>query len=135
MSPQTEQRTQGEELCSLVDALLAGLPGALPPERLELLEEGRVFFKTGGGEKGRRKANRLLSSTIHSTSSPRVNSIACAMAEGKLMYHCSLALRWMSCTLVGNPMKLPISSLITRYKDTRKSETKQASIVHKCAFI
>src|SRR5215204_946541 len=100
MPPQTQQRTQGEELGSLLDARLAVAGGALPPERLELVEEGRVFFKTGGGGEGLRKASRLLSSTIHSTSSPRANSMACAMAEGKLIYHCSLVLRLMSCTLV-----------------------------------
>ena len=33
------------------------------------------------------------------------------MAEGKSMYHCSLALRLMSCTLVGNPMVEKVLSL------------------------
>ena len=60
----------------MLDTCLLLLWGALLPERLELVEEGRVFFKTGGGGDGRRKANRLLSSTIHSTSSPRANSMA-----------------------------------------------------------
>src|SRR5580658_9550162 len=43
------------------------------------------------------------------------------MAEGKLMYHCSLALRLMSWTLVGKPMRevsfRSISSCITRYHE------------------
>ena len=48
MASQAQQRTQGEELGSLVDAPLAGVGGALPPERLELVEEGRVFFTAMG---------------------------------------------------------------------------------------
>src|SRR5437764_13387462 len=49
------------------------------------------------------------------------------MAEGKLMYHCSLAWRLMSWTLVGKPMGAPrftLSSHITRYHKTRLLGTK-----------
>ena len=57
-----------------------------------------------------------LDSTIHSTVSPREKSMACARAERKLIYHCWLALRWMSWTLVGNPMgETSLSSQLTRY--------------------
>jgi len=45
-----------------------------------------------------------LSSIIHSTTSPFSNSIACATAAGKLIYHCSLLVRLMSWIFVGNPI-------------------------------
>jgi hypothetical protein len=48
-----------------------------------------------------------LFSTNHSTVSPRANSMDWARAEGKLMYHCALARRWMSWTLVGEPVGKP----------------------------
>jgi len=112
MASEAEQRTQREGLRALGDAALVEGRGALVPEPLELGEDpGGVFFKAGGGASSRRSASRALSSTIHSTVSPRENSMACAMAEGKLMYHCSLALRLMSCTLVGNPMLEKVLSL------------------------
>ena len=57
-----------------------------------------------GGASGRERIRWALSATIHSTVSPLANSMACATAEGKLMYHCELAWRWMSWTFVGNPM-------------------------------
>jgi hypothetical protein len=56
---------------------------------------------------------------IHSTVSPRSNSIAWATAEGKLIYHCSLSLRLISWTLVGNPIGLLISSYSTRHITTQ----------------
>jgi len=62
-----------------------------------------VFFSVTG-DRGvclRCRTRFALSSMIHSTTSPLLNSMACAIAAGKLIYHCSLALRWMSCTLVG----------------------------------
>jgi hypothetical protein len=48
------------------------------------------------------------------------------MAEGKLMYHCSLALRLMSWTLVGKPMvtrPFVVSSHITRYHKSDRITT------------
>jgi hypothetical protein len=87
------------------DALLGEGRGTFSPELLEGGEDaGRVFFRTEAGGWRRRRASRLLSSIDHSTVSPRVKSKACATAEGKLIYHCSLALRLMSWTLVGKPM-------------------------------
>src|SRR5260370_6765152 len=47
-----------------------------------------VFFCAAAGALRRRRSKRVLSSTIHSTTSPRLNSMAWATAEGKLMYHC-----------------------------------------------
>src|SRR5581483_6261634 len=96
------------------DALLGEGGGAFSPELLDGGEDaGRVFFRTEGGGLSRRRARRLLSSMDHTTVSPREKSRACATAEGKLIYHCSLALRLMSWTLVGKPMAL--SSQSTRY--------------------
>jgi hypothetical protein len=61
----------------LADALLVEGGEALLPELLELEENaGRVFFKTGRGGCRRRSASSALSSTIHSTVSPRENSMA-----------------------------------------------------------
>jgi hypothetical protein len=122
VSSETEQRTQREGLRALGDAALIEGGAALGPELVEGGEEtGRVFFKAGAGGASRRNARRALSSTIHSTVSPRENSMAWAMAEGKLMYHCSLVLRLMSCTLVGKPIIIGpfvVSSHITRYHNT-----------------
>ena len=90
------------------EAALVEAGEALAPELFELGEDaGRVFFSTAGGVEARRRASSPLSSTNHSTVSPRENSMAWARAEGKLMYHCSLAWRLMSCTLVGNPIEKP----------------------------
>jgi hypothetical protein len=108
MTPQTKQRTQRERLGVRGKAPLAEAGGALAPELFELGEDaGRVFFSTAGGVEARRSASKLLSSTNHSTVSPRENSMAWARAEGKLMYHCSLDRRLMSWTLVGNPIEKP----------------------------
>jgi hypothetical protein len=74
---QTQQRTQREGLRPLVDSLLGAAGLALAPELLEAVEEERrVFFRTGGGAWGRRRASRDLSSMSHSTVSPRANSMA-----------------------------------------------------------
>ena len=97
VTSEAEQRTQREGLRAVGDAALVEGGCALAPELLELREDaGAVFFRTAGGASRRRSASNVLSSTSHSTVSPRENSMACAMAEGKLMYHCSLALRLMS---------------------------------------
>ena len=97
MASETEQRTQRERLRTFGDTLLFEGGDALLPELLETGEDaGRGFFRTGAGASSRRNARRALSSMIHSTVSPLENSMARAMAEGKLMYHCSLALRLMS---------------------------------------
>ena len=82
----------------LGDAALGEGGSALLPELVELREEsgGVFFFSAAGGGSKRRKAKSALSSTTHSTVSPRENSMAWATADGKLMYHCSLALRLMS---------------------------------------
>lgn len=106
VSAEAKQGTQGERLGAVGETLLVEAGAAVAPEFFELGEDtGRVFFKAGGGASRRRRASRALSSTIHSTVSPRENSMAWATAEGKLMYHCSLDLRLMSWTLVGNPMR------------------------------
>lgn len=105
MASKTEKRTQREGLRAARDAALEKGELAFVPELLELGEDARrVFFKAAGGGSRRRSARSALSSTIHSTVSPRENSMAWAMAEGKLMYHCSLDCRLMSCTLVGKPI-------------------------------
>jgi hypothetical protein len=97
MTTQTEQAAQREGLGALGDALLLEGRDAVVPELLEGGEDaGRVFFSVAAGGRRRRRARRLLSSTDHSTISPRAKSMAWARAEGKLMYHCSLALRLMS---------------------------------------
>jgi hypothetical protein len=89
----------------LGDALLVEGGETLTPELLEGGEDaGRVFFTVGPGGWTRRRARRDLSSTVHSTVSPRTKSMAWARAEGKLIYHCSLDRRLMSWTFVGNPM-------------------------------
>ena len=108
MTSQTKQRAQRESLGVRGESALMEAGAALAPELLELGEDaGRVFFRTEGGVEARRSASSPLSSTNHSTVSPRENSMAWARAEGKLMYHCSLAWRLMSWTLVGNPMEKP----------------------------
>ena len=113
MTSQTKQSAQREGLGVRGEATLVEAGSALAPELLEVGEDaGGVFFSTGAGGAVRRKASRLLSSTNHSTISPRENSMAWARAEGKLMYHCSLAWRWMSCTLVGKPMGKPPLHLV-----------------------
>ena len=105
VTSQAEQAAQRESLGALGDALLGEGGEALAPELLDGGEEaGRVFFRTEGGGLRRRRASKLLSSMDHSTVSPRVKSMACATADGKLMYHCSLDLRLMSWTLVGRPI-------------------------------
>ena len=101
---QTEQGTQREGLGVRGKAPRVEAGAALVPELREMGEDASgVFFSSGAGVAVRRKASRLLSSTNHSTTSPRENSMAWARAEGKLMYHCSLARRLMSWTLVGKP--------------------------------
>ena len=108
MASQAKQGAQREGLGVRADAALAEAGEALTPELFEFGEDpGRVFFSTEAGGAARRKANRPLSSTNHSTISPRENSMAWARAEGKLMYHCSLVWRLINCTLVGNPMEKP----------------------------
>lgn len=77
MSSETEQRTQREGLRAVGDAALVEEGEALVPESPELREDtGRVFFRTVAGASGRRSASRVLSSTSHSTVSPRKNSMA-----------------------------------------------------------
>jgi hypothetical protein len=128
MTSQTEQSAQREGLGVRREATLVEAGSALAPELLEVGEDtGGVFFSRGAGGVVRRKASRLLSSTNHSTISPRENSMAWARAEGKLMYHCSLAWRWMSCTLVGKPIRKPpfVSSHITRYQKGDFSASKK----------
>jgi len=92
MAAEAEQGTQREGFGALGEAPLVEGGEALVPELVKVEEEaGGVFFKAEGGGWVRRRASMALDSTIHSTVSPRANSIAWAMAEGKLMYHCSLA--------------------------------------------
>src|SRR5512140_2852947 len=94
VATEAEKATQREGFGALGDALLGEGRGAFAPELADGGEEvGRVFFRTEGGGWRRRRASRLLSSMDHSTVSPREKFMACATAEGKLMYHCSLDLR------------------------------------------
>src|ERR1051326_3269373 len=109
MTAQAEQGTYIKGMRALRNPGLECWRAAVLPEGVEAVEERRVFFNTGAGAEGRRKASRLFCSTSHSTDSPRSNSMAWARAEGKLIYHCSLALRLMSCTFVKNPMRLKSS--------------------------
>jgi len=105
VTAKAEQAAQREGLSAFGDAPLGEGREAVSPELLEGGEDaGRVFFKREAGGWRRRRASRLLSSMDHSTVSPREKSKAWATAEGKLIYHCSLALRLMSWTLVGKPM-------------------------------
>jgi hypothetical protein len=105
VAAEAEQAAQREGLRAFGDTLLGEGRGALSPELAEGGEDaGRVFFRTEAGGWRRRRARRLLSSIDHSTVSPREKSRAWARAEGKLIYHCSLALRLMSWTLVGKPI-------------------------------
>jgi hypothetical protein len=109
MATEAEEATQGEGLSAVGESLLGEGGSALVPEMEEGGEDaGGVFFKGEGGGRMRRRERRLLSSMDHSTISPREKSRAWATAEGKLMYHCSLALRLMSWTLVGKPKGPPI---------------------------
>ena len=127
VAPQAEQTAQREGLRALGDALLGEGGEAFSPELLEGGEDANgVFFRIEGGGWRRRSASRLLSSMDHSTVSPRVKSMACATAEGKLMYHCSLDLRLMSWTLVGRPIDL--SSHLTRYHKTSTLPTEIAKM-------
>jgi hypothetical protein len=102
MTTEAKQAAQRERLGAFGDAMLGEGRGGLSPELVEGGEDaGGVFFRREGGGCKRRRARRLLSSMDHSTDSPREKSMACATAEGKLMYHCWLDLRLMSWTLVG----------------------------------
>lgn len=77
VTAETKQGAHGEGLRTFGAAALVEEGGAVVPELFELGEEpGRVFFKGEGGVWRRRSASRLLSSMIHSTVSPRENSMA-----------------------------------------------------------
>jgi len=77
MATQAEQAAQREGFGARGDALLVEGGDALAPELLEGGEDaGRVFFNVEAGGWRRRRASRLLSSTIHSTVSPREKSMA-----------------------------------------------------------
>jgi len=90
----------------------------LLPELLEMSEDtGRVFLarrRHGGAT----RASRPLSFDKHSTVR-RGELHAWARAEGKLMYHCSLAWRLMSWTLVGNPMRRTSFGYLVILLDTK----------------
>src|SRR5260370_1558307 len=77
MASETEKRTQREGLRAVGDAALVEGREAFVPELLELGEDaGEVFFKAEGGGTRRRNASSDLSSTSHSTASPREKSLA-----------------------------------------------------------
>jgi hypothetical protein len=77
MTTETQQTAQGEGLGAVGETSLGERWGAFSPELAEGGEDaGRVFFKAEGGGLRRRSASRLLSSTDHSTVSPREKSIA-----------------------------------------------------------
>jgi hypothetical protein len=128
MASQTKQGAQREGLSVRGDAALVEAGEALAPELFELGEDtGRVFFSTEAGGAARRKANSPLSSTNHSTISPRENSMAWARAEGKLMYHCSLAWRLINCTLVGNPIGKASFEYLVKLLDIKNAAFLQAN--------
>jgi hypothetical protein len=77
MTTQTEQTAQREGFGTLGDALLVEGGEAFPPELLEGGEDaGGVVFSVEAGGWRRRRASRLLSSTVHSTVSPREKAMA-----------------------------------------------------------
>src|SRR5579872_5456475 len=77
VTAQAQEAAQGEGLRAVSDAVLSERGGAFLPELLEGGEDaGRVFFRTEGGGLRRRRASKLLSSTDHSTVSPREKSMA-----------------------------------------------------------
>jgi hypothetical protein len=77
VATEAKQGAQGEGSGSVGEALLEERRAAVVPELLELREDaGRVFFRADGGGLRRRNANSALSSMIHSTVSPRENSMA-----------------------------------------------------------
>jgi hypothetical protein len=77
VAAEAKQAAQGEGLRAVGEALLGEGRGTVSPELAEGGEDaGRVFFKADGGGWRRRRASRLLSSTDHSTVSPRENSMA-----------------------------------------------------------
>ena len=106
MPSQTKQGAESESFGSLKCSLLRESGACLLPEFIEGFSQSlrRFFLSDSGGGLSRRRRRWALSRMIHSTISPRWNSMACAMAEGKLMYHCSLCFRLMSWTLVGYPI-------------------------------
>jgi hypothetical protein len=77
MASEAKEGAQGEGLGAVCDALLVEMGFDFSPELLEGGEDvGRVFFKAEGGGLRRRRASKLLSSTDHSTVSPREKSMA-----------------------------------------------------------
>lgn len=96
MSPNLNLGTQRERLGTLRETALPEGSCEVASEAFEAGKIDRSSLRTEGGGARRRRARRLLSTTIHSTFSLAENSIAWAIAEGKLMYHCSLVLRLMS---------------------------------------
>ena len=77
VTTQAEQAAQREGFGAFGDPLLAEGGEAFRPEVLEAGEDaGGVFFRTGPGGWRRRRASRVLSSTDHSTVSPREKSMA-----------------------------------------------------------
>jgi len=129
--PQAKKGAEGQPSGAFPGSILGeGGPGLLP-EFVQSVHQGscRFFLRAEGGGSRRRRTNWALSSMSHSTVSPRWNSMAWATAAGKLTYHCSLAFRLMSWTLVGYPMAiLLVSSHITRYQDTTKTGRNQEKI-------
>ena len=103
MAAEADQGAQHQGVDFFLDPALAAAPECLAGEDLELVEEpwSGVFFNAEGRGWRRFSTRWERSSTSHSTVSPRENSRAWANAEGKLTYHCWLALRLISWTLVG----------------------------------
>jgi hypothetical protein len=102
LTPKANQGAQGQDARTLKGAFLGKSATSLVEEPVELGGySSRFFFEAEGGVFNLRKTRLALSSMIHSTVSPRSNSMAWAMAAGKLMYHCSLCRRLINWTLVG----------------------------------
>jgi len=77
VAAQAKQTAQDEGLGAVGEALLGEVWGAFEAELLDGGEDGeRFFFRREGGGWRRRRARRLLSSTDHSTVSPREKSMA-----------------------------------------------------------
>jgi len=103
VAPESRKGAQGVDPCPLEDPFLAERFAGLREAFLEVFEKsaGRFFFIADFGGEVLRNTSWERSSMIHSQTSPCSNSMARAIAAGKLMYHCSLFSRLMSWTAVG----------------------------------
>ena len=88
-SPEVNRREEHDPLTNCPDC---GSPLGEPADDLRL----SYFFSFEAGGSLLFSTSVALSSTNHSTTSARSNSMACATAAGRLIYHCSLFFLLMS---------------------------------------